>query len=171
MVRISPSFPAPWVRPWLRSLSSCSCLYGGEGGNSKSRGDRLPRSRQGAMPPRAFASLRSPHEGGSPPSEPPVRIPPARYGGEGGIRTHGAVASTRAFQARRFGHSRTSPHCRDYGKVCHFSMGPSEQQDNPLGSTDLVDANIASVPQDMACLSSPFPSPRPSPSSGGEGVE
>ncbi len=30
-------------------------------------------------------------------------------GGEGGIRTHGTVAGTRAFQARRFVHSRTSP--------------------------------------------------------------
>ena len=34
---------------------------------------------------------------------------PARYGGEGGIRTHGTVASSRALQARRFVHSRTSP--------------------------------------------------------------
>ncbi len=30
-------------------------------------------------------------------------------GGEDGIRTHGTVAGTRAFQARRIGHSRTSP--------------------------------------------------------------
>jgi hypothetical protein len=34
---------------------------------------------------------------------------PSRYGGEGGIRTHGTVASSRALQARRFVHSRTSP--------------------------------------------------------------
>ena len=33
-----------------------------------------------------------------------------RYGGEGGIRTHGRVTPTHAFQACRFGHSRTSPH-------------------------------------------------------------
>ena len=33
-----------------------------------------------------------------------------RYGGEGGIRTHGPVAGTHAFQACRFVHSRTSPH-------------------------------------------------------------
>ena len=32
-----------------------------------------------------------------------------RAGGEDGIRTHGTVAGTRAFQARRIGHSRTSP--------------------------------------------------------------
>ena len=32
-------------------------------------------------------------------------------GGEGGIRTHGTIAGTRAFQARRIGHSRTSPLC------------------------------------------------------------
>ena len=31
-------------------------------------------------------------------------------GGEGGIRTHGPVAGTHAFQACRFVHSRTSPH-------------------------------------------------------------
>ena len=30
-------------------------------------------------------------------------------GGEGGIRTRGAVSDTRAFQARTFGHSDTSP--------------------------------------------------------------
>ena len=30
-------------------------------------------------------------------------------GGEGGIRTHGTIASTRTFQARSFGHSDTSP--------------------------------------------------------------
>ena len=32
-----------------------------------------------------------------------------KAGGEDGIRTHGTVAGTRAFQARRIGHSRTSP--------------------------------------------------------------
>ena len=32
-------------------------------------------------------------------------------GGEGGIRTHGDVAATHAFQACRIGHSRTSPSC------------------------------------------------------------
>src|SRR6476659_8902858 len=32
-----------------------------------------------------------------------------RFGGEGGIRTHGPVAETHAFQACRFVHSRTSP--------------------------------------------------------------
>ena len=30
----------------------------------------------GGLPPRASAALRSPHEGGTPPSEPPVRTPP-----------------------------------------------------------------------------------------------
>jgi hypothetical protein len=30
--------------------------------------------------------------------------------GEGGIRTHGTVTSTRTFQARSFGHSDTSPY-------------------------------------------------------------
>ncbi|ALA56643.1 hypothetical protein NITMOv2_0203 [Nitrospira moscoviensis] len=33
----------------------------------------------------------------------------ALFGGEGGIRTHGPVAGTHAFQACRFVHSRTSP--------------------------------------------------------------
>ena len=33
----------------------------------------------------------------------------AKVGGEGGIRTHGRVAPTHAFQACRFVHSRTSP--------------------------------------------------------------
>ena len=32
-----------------------------------------------------------------------------KIGGEGGDRTHGPVARTAAFEAARFGHSRTSP--------------------------------------------------------------
>ena len=68
--------------------------------------------------------------GGHIPRDPPVRIPPSglpcsptlspltlhasRFtsscGGEGGIRTHGPIAGTHAFQACRFDHSRTSPH-------------------------------------------------------------
>ena len=64
------------------------------------------------------------------PRVPPVRIPPSLFfvslqllqlipqhsslntdfhGGEGGIRTHGPIAGTHAFQACRFDHSRTSP--------------------------------------------------------------
>ena len=35
--------------------------------------------------------------------------PSRTYGGEGGIRTHGPIAGTHAFQACRFVHSRTSP--------------------------------------------------------------
>ena len=35
-------------------------------------------------------------------------------GGEGGIRTHGPVAETHAFQACRFVHSRTSPRSDDF---------------------------------------------------------
>ncbi len=37
------------------------------------------------------------------------RLQQTGCGGEGGIRTHGRVAPTHAFQACRFGHSRTSP--------------------------------------------------------------
>jgi hypothetical protein len=69
--------------------------------------------------------------GGHIPHDPPVRIPPSLFfispelprlipqhssfcmpfcGGEGGIRTHGPIAGTHAFQACRFDHSRTSPH-------------------------------------------------------------
>jgi len=85
-------------------------------------------------------SARTPTEGASPlvasprgghiPRDPPVRIPPSglsysstlspltlhasRFkssrGGEGGIRTHGPIAGTHAFQACRFDHSRTSPY-------------------------------------------------------------
>jgi hypothetical protein len=32
-----------------------------------------------------------------------------KLGGQGGIRTHGTIAGTRAFQARPFGHSGTCP--------------------------------------------------------------
>ena len=34
---------------------------------------------------------------------------PQRAGGEGGIRTHGSLSTTTAFEAGRFNHSRTSP--------------------------------------------------------------
>ena len=89
------------------------------------------------MPPRAFASLRSPLERGIPPSEPPVRIPPesprwayelkqCMYGGEGGVRTHGTIAGTRDFQSRRFGRSRTSPR-----------MGTDIPTNEPLMKPDL----------------------------------
>ena len=38
-------------------------------------------------------------------------------GGEGGIRTHGPIAGTHAFQACRFDHSRTSPHRFSQGGI------------------------------------------------------
>src|SRR5688572_4454237 len=47
------------------------------------------------------------------------------FGGEGGIRTHGPVAGTHAFQACRFVHSRTSPSTNRKGK---FSMHSNERQ-------------------------------------------
>ena len=50
-----------------------------------------------------------------------------RYGGEGGIRTHGRVTPTHAFQACRFGHSRTSPR-PGQSKRRHLNMGSHERQ-------------------------------------------
>ena len=49
----------------------------------------------------------------------------SKYGGEGGIRTHGPVAGTHAFQACRFVHSRTSPHREGKGNIlaCVFMTG------------------------------------------------
>ena len=69
-------------------------------------------------------------------------------GGEDGIRTHGTVAGTRAFQARRIGHSRTSPTFVQlapfeadqdafslfFSKVRHLITGPS----GPQGSLFLL---------------------------------
>ena len=81
--------------------------------------------------PRVADPLVGPPRGGHIPRDPPVRIPPSdlsysnialspltlhasRFksscGGEGGIRTHGPIAGTHAFQACRFDHSRTSPY-------------------------------------------------------------
>ena len=51
----------------------------------------------------------------------------ANGGGEGGIRTHGPVAGTHAFQACRFVHSRTSP-CPGILGRRHLSTGPGERQ-------------------------------------------
>ena len=97
--------------------------HGGEGGHSKSR---LRAPTEGACP------LVSPHAGEYLPRDPPRSNPTAsardgnstrtlfqsytaRFdGGEGGIRTHGPVAETHAFQACRFVHSRTSPQSDDF---------------------------------------------------------
>src|SRR6185369_3339466 len=38
-----------------------------------------------------------------------LRVERARFGGEGGIRTHGRVTPTAVFETARFGRSRTSP--------------------------------------------------------------
>jgi hypothetical protein len=43
-------------------------------------------------------------------------------GGEGGIRTHGPIAGTHAFQACRFDHSRTSPHRFSRGGILTRSL-------------------------------------------------
>jgi hypothetical protein len=102
----------------------------------------LKGSRSGQAP-RACASLRSSHERKPPPSEPPFESHPCELfghahspqssaliaqhchlGGEGGIRTHGTVASSRALQARRFVHSRTSPTALEFVKGSILSRDP-----------------------------------------------
>src|SRR6187401_2873082 len=55
------------------------------------------RERQGYQPPRV------------PPHSPGFRACGPKTGGEGGIRTHGSLSTTTAFEAGRFNHSRTSP--------------------------------------------------------------
>ena len=115
----------PFIDSALSTQSSALFHDGGEGGHSKSRSLK-PRSllSEGASP------LVDSSRGGHIPRDPPVRIPPSdhsclstllpltlhtsrftsSFGGEGGIRTHGPIAGTHAFQACRFVHSRTSPH-------------------------------------------------------------
>jgi hypothetical protein len=104
----------------LSTHNSALASDGGEGGHSKSHSLKLlTLLHRGGQPPRNLPT-RGTH--------PPVRIPPSglscsptlspltphvshlQYGGEGGIRTHGPIAGTHAFQACRFDHSRTSPH-------------------------------------------------------------
>ncbi len=48
--------------------------------------------------------------------------------GESGIRTHGTVSRTRAFQARPLSHSGTSPCCKDYSSLprCPIRMKTPE---------------------------------------------
>jgi hypothetical protein len=90
------------------------------------------RSRAHALPLRGPAPSCLPTQGSISPAIPLVRIPPRPFamaipthtpsqpcmalfdGGEGGIRTHGPVAETHAFQACRFVHSRTSPRSDDF---------------------------------------------------------
>ena len=105
--------------------SSLSTSDGGEGGHSKSHAPKLLALLQGGQPP-----CNLPTRGTHPPrsllfeSPPrsfhallhsrPLRFTPLvshlGFGGVGGIRTHGPIAGTHAFQACRFDHSRTSPH-------------------------------------------------------------
>jgi hypothetical protein len=47
-------------------------------------------------------------------------------GGEGGIRTHGPIAGTHAFQACRFDHSRTSPRRFSQGGILTRSLMTSK---------------------------------------------
>jgi hypothetical protein len=42
------------------------------------------------------------------------------YGGEGGIRTLGAVADTLVFETSQFNHSCTSPSGLLYSHICYF---------------------------------------------------
>src|SRR5262245_29270687 len=49
--------------------------------------------------------------------------PTGKTGGEGGIRTHGTVSSTRALQARAFSHSATSPQLFDASLACGSLRG------------------------------------------------
>ena len=62
----------------------------------------------GGLPPRASASLRSPREGGTPPSEPPVRTPPSSSASTWGL---GSTPSIAAFDvmAERVGFEPTVP--------------------------------------------------------------
>ena len=64
--------PARWLLiRWLLSRQ-----VGGEGGHLKSRSQFQLALPPGGQPPRAFASLRSPQEGGTPPSQPPFKSRP-----------------------------------------------------------------------------------------------
>ena len=111
-------------------------IDGGEGGHSKLR-IRAPT--EGACP------LVSPHAGESLPRDSPLFeshhlsrqwsfdshafpiLLRTFDGGEGGIRTHGPVAETHAFQACRFVHSRTSPRSDDF-KGWHLITQAGERQ-------------------------------------------
>ena len=59
----------------------------------------------------------------------------ASDGGEGGIRTHGPIAGTHAFQACRFDHSRTSPHRFSRGGIltCGLMTGKVTTSAHPHG--------------------------------------
>jgi hypothetical protein len=120
-------------------------LSGGEGGHSKSRA-----LKQRSLLQRGPAPSYTPHAGDTSPAIPLVRIPlsglscsptlspltlhASRFtsssGGEGGIRTHGPIAGTHAFQACRFVHSRTSPHRFLRGGIltCGLMTGKVKEQ-------------------------------------------
>ena len=132
--------------PSIREAMVEQTLMADEGWHSKSR-SRAPT--EGARP------LMSPHAGEYLPRDPPRSNPPRPFamaipthtpsqpcralfdGGEGGIRTHGPVAETHAFQACRFVHSRTSPRSDDFkgwhlitqvlGRQGKVEPGPSDR--------------------------------------------
>ena len=81
----------------------------------------------------------------------------ANGGGEGGIRTHGRVTPTHAFQACRFGHSRTSPR-PGQSKRRHLNMGSHERQ-GEQGLFRLIQQGICWV-GGLRRYFAPYPIPR-----------
>ncbi len=66
-----------------------------------------------------------------------LQVQPTRTGGEGGIRTHGRVPPTHAFQACTFSHSVTSPYFRIYIKYC-----AAARQKSFLATVDFLLASL-----------------------------
>ena len=119
-------FSSHWVNLWLHSGLHCPWCYGGEGGNSKSRGGSLRAPARGPGP--LAPSLRAGHpmKGEYPLQNP--RSHPTLFYGHGGWRLGSTLSRTAlgvmaervgfeptdrcrstVFETARFGHSRTSP--------------------------------------------------------------
>ena len=120
-----------WRRGWTFDVARSEAARTPTAGARSGRLTNSPASANVTLViPRVADPLVVSPRGGHIPRDPPVRIPPSglsyspilspltlhasRFksscGGEGGIRTHGPIAGTHAFQACRFDHSRTSPY-------------------------------------------------------------
>ena len=159
---------APFVDYNLPGLPAGASAKAGGGRGIRSRGHKdLPTPARGGKPPGAFASLRSPHEGGTPPSEPPVRIPPSFFLQIGvevllhslliraaevmaervGFEPTDPFGST-VFETARFGHSRTSPHVYFSWNLRYWLAVVAEKNSAILSRTHLQELRFERAPGD-----------------------
>ena len=93
----------------------------------------------------------------------PLRCSSCLIGGEGGIRTHGRVSPTHAFQACSLSHSDTSPFTAVFSKNPWRGAEPARSPAHPLYSFRFPFCGTASRAARRRTLSTARSTPRPAP--------